>query len=66
MCGLINIHNEDEECFRWCLKYHQSKKGKNDHRITALMKVEDEYNNEGIQIPVSYDDIDMSEYIKFV
>jgi hypothetical protein len=23
-CGLINIKNEDQECFKWCMKYHQS------------------------------------------
>ena len=23
-CGLINIKNEDQECFRWCMRYHQS------------------------------------------
>jgi hypothetical protein len=23
-CGLINIHNTDQECFRWCMRYHQS------------------------------------------
>ena len=27
-CGLINIHNDDQECFKWCIKYHQSKKDK--------------------------------------
>ena len=26
--GLINIQNEDEECFKWCVKYHQSKQEK--------------------------------------
>ena len=61
MCGLINIHNEDEECFCWCLKYHQSKKGKNDLRISALRKVEDKYNYQDIQFPVSYDDIAVFE-----
>jgi hypothetical protein len=28
-CGLINIQNDDNRCFMWCLKYHQSGKGKN-------------------------------------
>ena len=26
-CGLINIQNDDQECFEWCMKYHQSNKG---------------------------------------
>ena len=25
-CGLINIQHDDQECFRWCMKYHQSQK----------------------------------------
>ena len=31
-CGLINIGNEDAECFRWCMLYHQSEKGPKDFR----------------------------------
>ena len=27
-CGLINIQNKDQECFGWCMKYHQSEKKK--------------------------------------
>ena len=27
-CGLINIKNEDDECFKHCLTYHQSKQEK--------------------------------------
>ena len=27
-CGLINIKNEDQQCFKWCMKYHQTKKEK--------------------------------------
>ena len=25
-CGLVNIRNDDQTCFYWCLKYHQSEK----------------------------------------
>ena len=25
-CGIINIKNDDQECFKWCMKYHQTKK----------------------------------------
>ncbi|MFM7988997.1 MAG: hypothetical protein ACKPKO_57760, partial [Candidatus Fonsibacter sp.] len=35
-CGLINIHKEDDECFKWCMLYHQSDKGKHDTRLSAL------------------------------
>ena len=27
-CGLINIKNEDDKCFYWCMKYHSSKQEK--------------------------------------
>jgi hypothetical protein len=56
-CGLINIQNDDQECFRWCLRYHQTKKSKNDDRISVLSKVEDKYNYDGIEFPVSFNDI---------
>ena len=60
-CGLINIHNTDQECFRWCMRYHQSKKQKNDDRITALQKLTDKYDYTGIDFPTSYDDIEKFE-----
>ena len=56
-CGLVNIRNDDNECFKWCMKYHQSEKKKHDDRVTVLSKLEDRYNYEGISFPVSYDDI---------
>ena len=56
-CGLINIQNEDDERFRWCIKYHQSPKTKHSHRITSLAKVKDKYNYDLIEYPVTYDDI---------
>lgn len=56
-CGLINIQNNDQECFKWCMKYHQSEKKKHDDRVTVLSKLEDKYNYEGLKYPVGYDDI---------
>ena len=38
-CGLINIQNDDQECFKWCMKYHQSAKDKNASRICKLKKL---------------------------
>ena len=38
-CGLMNIQNTDEECFRYCMLYHQSAQGKNDERISKLNKI---------------------------
>ncbi len=43
-CGLINIKNDDNECFKWCMKYHQTNKIKNDDRISVLKNVNDKFN----------------------
>ena len=59
--GLINIHNTDNECLKWCLLFHQSNKGKNDNRTTALLKIKDKYNWNNISFPVSLRDLDKVE-----
>lgn len=56
-CGLINIKNYDNECFKWCMKYHQSEKIKNCDRLSVLSKLEDKYNYDNVEFPTSYDDI---------
>ena len=41
-CGLINIQNkEDNKCFEWCMRYHQTKKLNHDDRVSVLSKIED-------------------------
>ena len=40
-CGSINIRNNGQECFRYCMLYHQSKQGEKTHRVTALSNIED-------------------------
>ncbi|MFM7988362.1 MAG: hypothetical protein ACKPKO_54525, partial [Candidatus Fonsibacter sp.] len=56
-CGLINIKNTtDDECFKWCMLYHQSDKGNNDTRLSALKKINDKYSYDDISFPVSYED----------
>ena len=42
-CGLINIQNTDQECFRWCMKYHQAGKISHGERTTVLSKLPDKY-----------------------
>ena len=59
--GLINIQNDDNKCFQWCMKYHQSKKNKHDNRVSVLTKVLDNFNYVGIEYPVSFDDISKFE-----
>ena len=55
--GLINIKNEDQECFKYCMLYHQSDKAKHSDRITVLKKVEDKYKWDNVNFPTSFDDI---------
>ena len=59
--GLVNIKNNDDRCFMWCLLYHQSDKSKNSIRITALQKINDKYDYSDITFPVSMEDIDIFE-----
>ena len=56
-CGLINIQNNDNKCFQWCLKYHQSDKSKHCDRIAILSKMDDKYNYDNVSYPASIDDI---------
>ena len=56
-CGLINIKNADDKCFSYCMKYHQTDKGKHDDRVTVLNKVDDKYNYDDLEFPVDFDDI---------
>ena len=65
-CGLINIRNEDEECFRWCMLYHQSDKSKNSDRVSALKKITDKYNYDGIVFLVHYASIETFEELNKV
>ena len=50
--------------------YHQSEKGKNDTRLSALNKINDKYSYDDISFPVRYEDIskfeDMNEVCIFV
>ena len=52
--GLINVKNEDNECFRWCYNRHFNPQDKNSQRIK---KSDEEYINRldysGIEFPVT-------------
>ena len=39
------------------MRYHQSDKNKNDHRITALSKIKDKFDYANLSFPLSLDDI---------
>ena len=60
-CGLVNIQNNDNECFKYCLLYHQSNKLKHADRVSVLKKIEDKYNWSGINFPASFSDIQKFE-----
>ena len=62
-CGLINIQNHDQECFRWCMLYHQSEQKEKSHRTTALAKLTEKCDYTGITFPISYDHITAFEHM---
>ena len=52
--GLINIKNEDDECFRWCHIRHLNPQEKNPQRIKKEdKKMINELNYDGIDFPLS-------------
>ncbi len=55
--GLDYIKNEDQECFQYCMLYHQSDKAKNADRTTVLNRIEDKYNWGNVNSPATFDDI---------
>ena len=60
-CGLINIQNHDQECFKWCMLYHQSEQKEKTHRTTTLAKITDKYDYTDITFPISYDQVTLFE-----
>jgi hypothetical protein len=60
--GLINIKNDDDECFKYCLLYHQSQKIKHNDRTSVLRKIEDKYNWDNVNYPVNFKDIETFEH----
>jgi hypothetical protein len=56
-CGLINPRNTNQECFKYCMRYHQSPQTKHSDRITVLDKTEDKFNYGCMTFPPSLDDI---------
>ena len=55
--SLVNIKNHDQECFKYCMLYHQSAKVKNGCRVSYLRQIEDKYNWANVNFPCSFDDI---------
>ena len=57
--GLINIKNEDQKCFAYCLLYHlhQNEIKNNPQRVSNYKKYENTVDFTGINFPVSIKDI---------
>ena len=57
--GLINIKNEDQKCFTYCLLYHlhQNKIKSNPQRVSNYKQYENTVDFTGINFPVSIKDI---------
>ena len=58
--GLINIKNEDQKCFLYCLLYHLNKdkiKKKNPLRVSGYKQYENTVDFTGINFPVAIKDI---------
>ena len=60
--AIINMKNEDEECFKWCVLRALYPKDKNAERIDKDLKSkQDSINMKGIRYPVNFRDIDRFE-----
>ena len=62
--AIINMKNQDEECFKWCVLRALNPKNKNAERVdNDLRSKQDTINMEGIRYPVSFRDIDRFEHL---
>ena len=60
--ALINMKNQDDECFKWCVLRALYPKDKNTERIdNDLKSKQDTINMKGIHYPVNFRDIDRFE-----
>ena len=61
--AIVNILNNDEKCFLWCVLRYLNPKDKNDTRLTDLKKYENTLNTKGIKFPIKLKDIKKFESI---
>ena len=45
------------DCFKWCVKYHQTSKEKNGDTISVIKKMEDKCDYASVNRPATFDDI---------
>ena len=62
--AIINMKNQDEECFKWCVLRALNPKNKNAERVdNDLKSKQDTINMKGIRYPVSIRDINRFEHL---
>ena len=62
--AIINMKNQDEKCFMWCILRALNPKNKNAERVDSDLKSkQDTINMEGIRYPVSFRDIGRFEHL---
>src|SRR5271169_20717 len=60
--AIINMQNEDDQCFKWCVTRALNPVDKNPDQITKELQIQAEKLNwDGIKFPVSLNDIDKVE-----
>ena len=55
--AIINIKNNDNECFKWSILAHLHPVEKNPQRVSNYKQYKDELNFDGINFPVKLSDI---------
>ena len=55
--AIVNILNNDEKCFLWCVLRYLHPKDKNGTRLTDLKQYENTLNTKGIKFPIKLKDI---------
>ena len=58
---MINIENEDQECFKWSILAALHPVSKNPQRVSKYQDFKDELNFEGIYFPVTIDQVSKFE-----
>ena len=59
--AIVNIRNNDEKCFIWCVLRYLHPRDRNDFRLTDLKQYEKCLNTKGIKYPVKVKDISKFE-----
>ena len=59
--GIVNPHNDDEECFKWLVITAENVGMKDPQRVSNLRKFMDNYDWSGLEFPVSITDIEKFE-----